>query len=217
MADDKLLSDFSFPASPGDYFPPILGDPGEEEAPEGGSLLVPHVIHAFNDNNSSLIATGTTSELTILSTEIPAGQMKEGDVYTLRINAAFFNNTGSPQTIRLRFYFDDVLELDTGPRSINSSAQEYQMWIQIDMAARIRPNVPGSVTISAIALSTATGASDSWTSFGTSESSVGSRSSGNASFTSRIPLDFSAQVGHVDAYFDVGYGWHLLRFPHGGH
>lgn len=32
MVDEKLLSDFSYPASPGDYFPPILGDPGEEEA-----------------------------------------------------------------------------------------------------------------------------------------------------------------------------------------
>ena len=33
MVDEKLVSDFSFPASPGDYFPPIIGDPGEESAP----------------------------------------------------------------------------------------------------------------------------------------------------------------------------------------
>ena len=37
MADENPLSDFSFPASPGDYFPPIMGDPGEEAASETSS------------------------------------------------------------------------------------------------------------------------------------------------------------------------------------
>ena len=43
MVDEKLASDFSFPASPGDYFPAIMGDPGEEAAGEVGAS---HALHA---------------------------------------------------------------------------------------------------------------------------------------------------------------------------
>ena len=214
MVDDKLASDFSFPASPGDYFPPIMGDPGEEEAQQQTGLIVPHVVHAFNDNNSSLVAIATTTELKILNTEIPAGQMEDGDVYSLRITGESFNNTGAGQTLTLRFYYDDVVELATAARTMDSSAIPRKWWIQIDIAARIRPTVPGAVQISGMALATATGVSESWSAFGSSESSIGSAGAA-ATKTGPIHLDFSAQLGtsSVNAYFQVD-GWHLLRFPH---
>jgi hypothetical protein len=215
VADDGLLSDFSYPASPGDYFPPILGDPGEEEAPDQAGLLVPHVIHAFNDNDSLLFTTGSINEVTILETEIPAGQMQEGDVYSLRMTGESFNDTGAPRTLRLRFYFNGGVELDTGARSIDASAELRKWWIQIDMAHVIASPSSGSATavkIGGLALCTATGASESWGAFGASESSVGKALA--QAPNSSIPLAFSAQLGHVDAHFDISPGWHLLRFPH---
>lgn len=214
MSDSPAPFDFGFPAAPGANWPAIMGDPEEETIGDVASDISGHVVHAFNDNTSSLFAVSSTSELTILSTEIPAGQMGEGDVYSWRITAEMFNDTGSPVTFRLRFYFDGAVKLDTGARSINASAQEYKMWLQIDMASVINPSSPGGMKISGMALGTATGASDSWAGLGTTESSIGF-STATASPSSAIPLDFSVQMGtaSVNAYFDVSPGWHLLRFP----
>jgi hypothetical protein len=189
-----------------------MGDPGLEESPTETSLALPHVIHAFNDNDSALVAINSTSELSILNTEIPAGQMQNGDVYSLRITAESLNSTGGPVTFRLRFYFGvGLVDLDTGARSIASDANVRTWWIQVDMASVI--GSANAVKISGLALCSA-GSTDSWPALTAAESSIGSASA--TSSNEAMPIGWTVQMGtaSVNAYFDISPGWHLLRFPH---